>query len=238
MLKAINLKKSFGKKAAVVDISISVDKGEIVGLLGPNGAGKTTTFEMILGFLLQDKGKILLDETDITFLPVWKRARAGMLYLPQAISLFNRLSVEDNIYIVLEDYYRDKKAMEEVCRNALVKVGLSEMRKNIAGTLSGGEKRRLEIGRSLTLNPKYFLLDEPFSGIDPKTVYELQETIVKLKKDGIGILLTDHNVRDALRITDRAYLIHKGEILIEGTPGEILAHPDSRKVYFGEKFAL
>ncbi|MBN1446113.1 MAG: LPS export ABC transporter ATP-binding protein [Candidatus Omnitrophica bacterium] len=238
MLKAINLKKNFGRKTAVADISISVEKGEVVGLLGPNGAGKTTTFEMILGFLLQDKGKILLDETDITSLPVWKRARAGMLYLPQEISLFNRLTVEDNIYIVLEDYYRDRTAMEEVCRKALLKVGLYEMRKNTAGTLSGGEKRRLEIGRSLTLNPKYFLLDEPFSGIDPKTVYELQETIVGLKKDGIGILLTDHNVRDALRITDRAYLINKGEILIEGTPEEILSHPDSRKVYFGENFQI
>lgn len=238
MLKAINLKKNFGRKAAVADISISVEKGEVVGLLGPNGAGKTTTFEMILGFLLQDKGKIFLDETDITSLPVWKRARAGMLYLPQEISLFNRLNVEDNIYIVLEDYYRDKVAMEEVCRKALEKVGLYEMRKNTAGTLSGGEKRRLEIGRSLTLHPKYFLLDEPFSGIDPKTVYELQETILELKKDGIGILVTDHNVRDALKITDRAYLIHKGEILIEGTPDEILSHPDSRKVYFGEKFQI
>ncbi len=238
MLKAINLKKNFGRKAAVADISISVEKGEVVGLLGPNGAGKTTTFEMILGFLLQDKGKIFLDETDITSLPVWKRARAGMLYLPQEISLFNRLNVEDNIYIVLEDYYRDKAAMEEVCRKALEKVGLYEMRKNTAGTLSGGEKRRLEIGRSLTLHPKYFLLDEPFSGIDPKTVYELQETILELKKDGIGILVTDHNVRDALKITDRAYLIHKGEILIEGTPDEILSHPDSRKVYFGEKFQI
>jgi len=238
MLKAINLRKNFGKKVAVQDISINVAKGEVVGLLGPNGAGKTTTFEMIVGFLVPDKGRILLDEADITVLPVWRRAREGLSYLPQEISLFNKLTVQDNIYIILEEYYGDVRQREEICRQYLTKVGLYEMRKHIAGTLSGGEKRRLEISRSLTLNPKFFLLDEPFSGIDPKTVSELQDTITDLKKEGIGILLTDHNVRDALRITDRAYLINKGEILIEGTPAEILAHPDSRKVYFGEKFAI
>lgn len=238
MLKTINLKKRFGRKEAVKDISINVEKGEIVGLLGPNGAGKTTTFEMIVGFLHPDGGRIFLDDKDISELPVWKRAREGLLYLPQEISLFNKLTVEENIYIILEEYYRDKREMEEICHKYLTKVGLLDFQKHIAGTLSGGEKRRLEIGRCLTLNPKFFLLDEPFSGIDPKTVYELQDTIVELKKDNIGILLTDHNVRDALRITDRAYLIHKGEILIEGTPSEILAHPDSRKVYFGEKFEI
>jgi lipopolysaccharide export system ATP-binding protein len=238
MLKAINLRKNFGSKVAVGGVSINMEGGEIVGLLGPNGAGKTTTFEMILGFLIPDKGRILLDDSDITSLPVWSRARKGLLYLPQEISLFNKLTVEENIYIILEDYYKDTQKMRDICYEYLKKVGLYEMRRNTAGNLSGGEKRRLEIGRSLTLNPKFFLLDEPFSGIDPKTVYELQDTIVGLKKEGIGILLTDHNVRDALRITDRAYLIHKGEILIEGTPEQILAHPDSRKVYFGEKFEI
>lgn len=238
MLKTLHLKKRFGNKEAVKDISISVKRGEIVGLLGPNGAGKTTTFEMIVGFLQPDGGQILLDDKDISKLPVWKKAREGLLYLPQEISLFNKLTVEENIYIILEDYYKDRKEMEEVCHKYLKKVGLFDLRKNIAGTLSGGEKRRLEIGRCLTLNPKFFLLDEPFSGIDPKTVYELQETVVELKKDNIGVLLTDHNVRDALRITDRAYLIHQGEILIEGTPQEILSHPDSRRVYFGEKFEI
>lgn len=238
MLKAVNLRKRFGRKSAVVDVSITVAKGEVIGLLGPNGAGKTTSFEMIVGFLHPDKGSIFLDEKEITNLPVWRRAREGLLYLPQEISLFNSLTVEDNIYIVLEDYYHDADQMREVCYNSLKKVGLYEMRKNIAGNLSGGEKRRLEIGRSLTLKPSFFLLDEPFSGIDPRTVSELQDTITELKKEGIGILLTDHNVRDALKITDRAYLIHKGEILIEGTPSEILNHPDSRKVYFGEKFEI
>ncbi len=238
MLRAINLKKSYGKTVAVKDVSIQVAQGEIVGLLGPNGAGKTTTFEMILGFLQQDKGSITLGEKDISWLPVWQRARAGMLYLPQEISLFNKLTVEDNIRIILEEYHSDKTEMEEIISLHLKKLGLYQLRKHIAGSLSGGEKRRLEIGRSLTLNPKFFLLDEPFSGIDPKTVSELQDTILELKKQGIGILLTDHNVRDTLGITDRAYLIYRGEILIEGTTEEILEHPDSRKIYFGEKFAI
>ncbi|MCM8760235.1 MAG: LPS export ABC transporter ATP-binding protein [Candidatus Omnitrophica bacterium] len=238
MLKTIHLKKRFGRKEAVKDISTYVEKGEIVGLLGPNGAGKTTTFEMIVGFLSPDGGRILLDDNDISGLPTWKRAREGLLYLPQEISLFNKLTVEENIYIILEEYYKDRREMEQVCNKYLGKVGLLEFKKHIAGTLSGGEKRRLEIARCLTLNPKFFLLDEPFSGIDPKTVYELQNTITELKKDNIGVLLTDHNVRDALRITDRAYIMHKGEILIEGTPSEILAHPDSRRVYFGERFEI
>jgi lipopolysaccharide export system ATP-binding protein len=238
MLKATNLKKTFGKTVAVKDVSIQVDRGEIVGLLGPNGAGKTTTFEMILGFLSQDGGSIMLGEEDISNLPVWKRARSGMLYLPQEISLFNKLTVEENIYIVLEDYYKNRKDMEEITASCLEKMGLYGLRRHTAGTLSGGEKRRLEIGRSLTLNPRFFLLDEPFSGIDPKTVSELQDTITGLKNQGIGILLTDHNVRDTLGITDRSYLIYKGEILIEGSTSAILSHPDSRKVYFGEKFSI
>ncbi|MCK9266025.1 LPS export ABC transporter ATP-binding protein [bacterium] len=238
MLKAINLQKAFGKTVAVKDISLQVSQGEIVGLLGPNGAGKTTTFEMLLGFMRQDKGSIILDKEDISWLPVWRRARAGMLYLPQEIALFNKLSVEDNIRIILEEYYKDKKKIDDIIKMYLDKVGLYQLRKHIAGTLSGGEKRRLEIGRSLTLQPKFFLLDEPFSGIDPKTVSELQDTIVELKNQGIGILLTDHNVRDTLGITDRAYLIYDGKILVEGTSKDILEHPDSRKVYLGDKFEM
>jgi len=238
MLKVTNLKKRFGDTLAVKKVSIQISQGEIVGLLGPNGAGKTTTFEMILGFLQQDEGSITLGEEDISWFSVWQRARAGMLYLPQEISLFNKLTVEENIKIILEEYHKDKKKIDMIVQHYLEKVGLYELRKNIAGTLSGGEKRRLEIGRSLSLNPKFFLLDEPFSGIDPKTVSELQDTIVDLKNQGIGILLTDHNVRDTLGITDRAYLIYKGEILIQGTAKDILEHPDSRKVYLGEKFEM
>lgn len=238
MLEAKNLMKSFGKKIAVKDVSISVGKGEIVGLLGPNGAGKTTTFEMILGFLKPDKGKIFLDQTDITDYPVWKRAQLGISYLPQEISIFSKLTVEENFYIVLESYYTDRERMKKDVEQYLKKMGLIDKKKQIAATLSGGEKRRLEIGRSLSLKPKYFLLDEPFSGIDPKTVSELQEIVVSLKHQNLGILLTDHNVREALKITDRAYIIYQGEILIEGKPEEILSHPEARGVYFGEKFEI
>lgn len=238
MLETKNLKKKFGLKEAVKDISISVSKGEIVGLLGPNGAGKTTTFEMILGFLRPDNGKILLDGNDITNYPVWERARKGISYLPQEISIFSKLTVEENFYIVLESYYRNKNEIKKIIEKYLKKMGLYEMRNQIAGTLSGGEKRRLEIGRSLSLNPKFFLLDEPFSGIDPKTVSELQDVVVGLRNENIGILLTDHNVRDTLKITNRAYIIYQGEILIEGKPEEILNHPEARGVYFGEKFQI
>lgn len=238
MLEIKNLKKSFKNKVVLKDISINVKKGEIVGLLGPNGAGKTTTFEIIMGFLLPDSGKIFLDGKDITFLPTWKRAREGLAYLPQEISIFRRLSVFENFEIVLEEFYKDKKEREEVIDGVLKKLEIYHLREKIAGNLSGGEKRRLEIGRSLTLSPKFFLLDEPFSGIDPKTVSEIQDIIIKLKGENIGILLTDHNVREALKITDRAYLIYEGEILIEGTPEEILNHPESKSVYFGEKFEL
>lgn len=238
MLEIKNLKKSFKNKVVLKDISINVKKGEIVGLLGPNGAGKTTTFEIIMGFLLPDSGKIFLDGNDITFLPTWKRAREGLAYLPQEISIFRRLSVFENFEIVLEEFYKDKKEREKIIDGVLKKLEIYHLREKIAGNLSGGEKRRLEIGRSLTLSPKFFLLDEPFSGIDPKTVSEIQDIIIKLKGENIGILLTDHNVREALKITDRAYLIYEGEILIEGTPEEILNHPESKSVYFGEKFEL
>ncbi len=238
MLETKNLKKSFGRKVAVRDISINVGKGEIVGLLGPNGAGKTTTFEMILGFLKPDKGNIFVDGIDITNFSVWKRSQLGISYLPQEISIFSKLTVEENFYIILESYYKDKKKMKQIVEEYLKKIGLYDMREQTAGTLSGGEKRRLEIGRSLSLNPKFFLLDEPFSGIDPKTVSELQDIVVKLKNSNIGILLTDHNVREALTITDRAYIIYQGKILIEGKPEEILKHPEARGVYFGEKFQI
>ncbi len=238
MLKATNLKKKFGKTTAVVDVSLQIAKGEVVGLLGPNGAGKTTTFEMLLGFVIPDKGSISLNGNDITRMPIWKRAREGLLYLPQEISLFSKLTVENNILVILEDFYKDPVQRRDIAKTYLDKMGLYGMRNQLAGTLSGGEKRRLEIARSLTLNPGFFLLDEPFSGIDPKTVSELQDTIHELRNEGIGILLTDHNVRDALHITDRAYLINKGVIVTHGNTEDILNHPDSRKVYFGEKFKI
>ncbi len=238
MLEAKNLKKNFRNKTAVRDLSLYLKRGEIIGLLGPNGAGKTTTFEMIVGFLRPDGGKIFLNGNEITNLPVWERVKHGISYLPQEISIFSSLTVEENLLIILENYYRDKKKIAEIIENRLKKLGIEHLRKNIAGTLSGGEKRRVEIARSLSLSPSFFLLDEPFSGIDPKTVSELQEIIINLKNENIGILLTDHNVREALKITDRAYLIYQGEVLMEGTPEEIVNHPDSRSIYFGEKFQL
>jgi len=237
MLKAINLKKVFRKKVAVENISLTVEEGEVVGLLGPNGAGKTTTFEMIVGFLSPNKGEIFLDDKNITNLPVWKRARLGISYLPQEIAIFQKLKVKDNLLIILESFYKEEE-IENICDNLLKKMDLLNSKDNYAFSLSGGEKRRLEIARSLINKPKFFLLDEPFTGIDPKTITEIQKIIIDLKKEGIGILLTDHNVRDALKITDRAYLIYNGNILLEGTPEEILSHPDSKEVYLGEEFEL
>lgn len=238
MIEVKNIKKSFRNKVVLKDISINVKKGEIVGLLGPNGAGKTTTFEIIMGFIKPDSGNIILNGEEITFMPIWKRAREGIGYLPQEISIFKKLTVEENFEIVLEDYYKDREERKEIIEEMLKKLEIYHLKDKISGNLSGGEKRRLEIARSLSLYPKFFLLDEPFTGIDPKTISEIQEIIIKLKNENIGILLTDHNVREALKITDRAYLIYEGEILIEGKPEEILNHPESRSVYFGEKFEL
>ncbi|MCM8804179.1 MAG: LPS export ABC transporter ATP-binding protein [Candidatus Omnitrophica bacterium] len=238
MLEIKNIKKSFKNKVVLKNISINVKKGEIVGLLGPNGAGKTTTFEIIMGFIQPDSGNITINEKDITFLPTWKRAREGIGYLPQEISIFKKLTVEENFEIVLEDYYKDIEERKEIIDEMLKKLEIYHLKDKIAGNLSGGEKRRLEIARSLALFPNFFLLDEPFTGIDPKTISEIQEIIIKLKNENIGILLTDHNVRETLKITDRAYLIYEGEILIEGSPEEILNNPQSRSVYFGEKFEL
>ncbi|MCM8818009.1 MAG: LPS export ABC transporter ATP-binding protein [Candidatus Omnitrophica bacterium] len=238
MLEIKNIKKSFKNKVVLKGISINVNKGEIVGLLGPNGAGKTTTFEIIMGFLMPDNGNIIMDGRDITFFPVWKRAREGITYLPQEVSIFRKLTVKENCEIILEDYFKDKLVRKKIIDENLKKLGIYHLENKVAETLSGGEKRRLEIARSLTLSPKFFLLDEPFTGIDPKTISEIQDIVAELKRENIGILLTDHNVRDALKITDRAYLIYEGEILIEGTPEEILNHPESRNVYFGEKFEL
>ncbi len=238
MFEIKNIKKSFKNRVVLKGISMNVKNGEIVGLLGPNGAGKTTTFEIIMGFIIPDSGNIIVNNKDITNFPTWKRAREGITYLPQEISVFKKLTVEENCEIVLEDFYKDREERKKIIEECLKKLGIYHLKDKIAGNLSGGEKRRLEIARSLTLSPKFFLLDEPFTGIDPKTVGEIQEIVLNLKNENIGILLTDHNVRDALKITDRAYLIYEGEILIEGTPEEILNHPESRDVYFGEKFQL
>jgi lipopolysaccharide export system ATP-binding protein len=235
MLEIKDLKKAFRNRVVLKNISMNVKRGEIVGLLGPNGAGKTTTFEIITGFLKPDGGKILIEGKDITNYPTWKRAREGVSYLPQEISIFKKLTVKENFEIVLEDFY-NREERRKIIDELLKKFELYDLKDKIAENLSGGEKRRLEIARSLAFSPRFFLLDEPFSGIDPKTVIEIQDIIIKLKTENIGILLTDHNVREALKITDRAYLIYEGEILLEGSPDEILNNPQSRSVYFGEKF--
>jgi lipopolysaccharide export system ATP-binding protein len=238
ILKAEDLHKSYGKKEVVKGITINVKSGEIVGLLGPNGAGKTTTFYMIMGEITPDKGRIYLDDIEITGLPMYKRARLGLSYLPQEPSIFQKLTVFDNIFAILE--YRDVPREEalKAAEEYLKMMEIYGLKDQPAYTLSGGERRRLEVARALALNPKILLLDEPFTGVDPKTRQEIQDIIIGLKNINIGILVTDHNVRETLEITDRAYIIYKGEILIEGNSQELIVNEEAKKIYLGERFRL
>lgn len=233
-----NLGKSYGGKPAVRDISMSLNRGEAVGLLGPNGAGKTTSFYMIMGLIRPDYGTIALDGVDITKLPVYRRARMGIGYLPQEASIFRGMTVEENILSVLElsEPVVDKrnKALESL----LAEFSITHLRRSPAVALSGGERRRVEIARALASNPSFILLDEPLAGIDPVAVADIKELISHLKNRGIGVLITDHNVRDALDLVDRAYVIHDGTVLMEGKPSEIVNNKDVRRVYLGEKFTL
>ena len=223
----------------VVDgISIRVNQGEIVGLLGPNGAGKTTTFYMTVGLIKPLSGKVLMEQADITELPMYVRARKGIGYLSQEPSIFRRLSVEDNLWAIAELLPLSDQEREERVERLLKELGLTQLRKQLTVTLSGGEKRRCEIARALMTNPKFLLLDEPFVGIDPITVSDIQGIIHRLSKKGLGILITDHNVRETLEIIDRAYIIFEGKILIEGSAKELLESPDARRVYLGEKFRM
>ena len=223
----------------VVDgISIRVNQGEIVGLLGPNGAGKTTTFYMTVGLIKPLSGNVLMDQADITELPMYLRARKGLGYLSQEPSIFRRLSVEDNLWAIAELLPLSDQEREERVDRLLKELGLTSLRKQLTVTLSGGEKRRCEIARALMTNPKFLLLDEPFVGIDPITVSDIQGIIHRLSKKGLGILITDHNVRETLEIIDRAYIIYEGKILIEGSAKELLESPDARRVYLGEKFRM
>ncbi len=238
MLETRNIAKKIGTKQILRDVTLNLGKNEIVGLLGPNGAGKTTTFNIIMGFIVPDSGHVYLHGKDITGFPVYQRARLGMSYLFQEPAIFGRLTVVENLLIVLENLVHDRDKQIETAKSLLSKMSIEHLSNSIAGTLSGGEKRRLEIARNLINNPEFLLLDEPFSGIDPKTVSEIKSMILDLKRDGVGILITDHNVRDALSITDRAYLIYNGSILTQGTPQEILNDYKSRQVYFGEEFRL
>jgi lipopolysaccharide export system ATP-binding protein len=237
-LKADNLVKQYKQKKVVNDMSLEVSQGEIVGLLGPNGAGKTTTFYMVVGLVKADEGIVTLGDKDITKLPMYKRAQRGIGYLPQEASVFRDLSVEDNIKAILEmtDLSKaDQKAKQE---ELLEEFGLNRVRKNLGKVLSGGERRRTEIARALATNPKFILLDEPFAGVDPIAVEDIQSIVSKLKQRNIGILITDHNVQETLSITDRAYLLFEGKLLKAGTAEELAADEMVRNVYLGKNFVL
>jgi len=237
-LKAKNLVKLYGKRTVVKDVSIEVNQGEIVGLLGPNGAGKTTSFYMTVGFIKPNEGNVFLDDEDITELPMYKRARKGIGYLPQEPSVFRKLSVEDNIKAVLEMTKLTEKEQTDVLESLIDEFRLGKVRKSLGDTLSGGERRRTEIARALATSPKFILLDEPFAGIDPIAVEDIQYIVAKLKTKNIGILITDHNVQETLSITDRAYLMFEGSILKAGTAEELAADEMVRKVYLGMSFEL
>lgn len=237
-LQALNLGKSYGDKPAVRDVSITVHRGEAVGLLGPNGAGKTTSFYMIMGLIKPDYGAIKLDGADITNLPVYRRARLGVGYLPQEASIFRGLTVEENIMAVLELVHPIKETRQIALEELLAEFSITHLRRAPAIALSGGERRRVEIARALASNPSFILLDEPLAGIDPVAVADIKELISHLKHRGIGVLITDHNVREALDLLDRAYVIHDGAVLMEGTPQEIVVNKEVRRVYLGEKFTL
>ncbi len=238
MLAVYNLGKSYGGRAVVKDVSIAVQRGEAVGLLGPNGAGKTTVFYMITGLVRPEKGVIELDGYDVTALPMYQRARLGIGYLPQEASIFRGLNVEDNIRAVLEVSEPDREARERTLNSLLDEFDIARLRRAPSIALSGGERRRCEIARALAGKPSFMLLDEPFAGIDPIAVGDIQDLVRHLKGRGIGVLITDHNVRETLGLIDRAYIIHSGHVLTEGPPEAIVDHPDVRRYYLGEDFRM
>ena len=236
-LKVQHLSKYYGKKHVVKDVSFSMASGDITGLLGPNGAGKTTSFYMIVGFIKANGGEILINGENITDLPMHQRSKMGLAYLPQEPSIFRKLSVEDNISLVLEAQDNlSAKEKKDKLQELLESFGIEKLRKQYGYTLSGGERRRTEIARALATSPRFLLLDEPFAGIDPKAVYEIKQIIRHLSRSGIGILLTDHNVRDTLEITTTAHIISNGEILVSGTRDEVLDNDSAREIYFGRDF--
>jgi len=237
-LHTTEIKKAYKGRDVVKGVSIEVKQGEIVGLLGPNGAGKTTSFYMIVGLVKPDSGTVYLDGEDITKLPMYKRSQMGLGYLPQEVSVFRKLSVEDNIMAILEMTDLDKTQREKRLEQLLEEFSLTHVRKNLGNLLSGGEKRRTEIARALATNPKFVLLDEPFAGVDPIAVEDIQSIVTELKSRNIGILITDHNVQETLSITDRAYLLFEGSILKSGTAEELAADEHVRKVYLGQNFVL
>ncbi len=237
-LEARGLVKSFRHRKVVNDVNVCINRGEVVGLLGPNGAGKTTTFYMVVGLLTPDRGRILLDGTDITELPMYRRCRQGIGYLPQESSVFRKLTVEENLLAILETIDLSPGERQDRLQLLLRELGLEGLAKQRAFTLSGGERRRLEITRCLITAPNYILLDEPFTGIDPIAIAEIQAIVGRLKEKGIGVLITDHNVRETLSITDRSYILYDGQILVAGTAHELATNERAREIYLGEKFSL
>jgi lipopolysaccharide export system ATP-binding protein len=238
ILSTVELSKSFKGRKVVDDITLKISQGEVVGLLGPNGAGKTTTFYIMVGLVSPDSGEVLLDGIEITQLPMYLRARNGISYLPQEPSIFRKLTVEENILAVLETLPLAPSDRRTRLEELIEELGLQQVRRSYGYLLSGGERRRVEIARSLVISPSFILLDEPFSGIDPLTVLDIQKIIVQLKESGIGILVTDHNVRETLRVTDRAYIINNGRIFRNGTPEELGNDAEVKKVYLGDNFSL
>ncbi len=237
-LQTAELTKSYRGRKVVDNVSVRVKQGEVVGLLGPNGAGKTTSFYMIVGLITPDSGRVVLDEDDITQLAMYQRARKGISYLPQEASVFRKLSVEDNLMAILQTLRLSRRERLDRMDRLIAQMGLEQVRKSKGYVLSGGERRRVEIARSLVIEPSFLLLDEPFSGIDPIQVLELQKIIFDLKNSGIGVLMTDHNVRETLAVTDRAYIINNGRIFRSGSPESLGNDPEVRRVYLGEHFSM
>ena len=237
-LQTCEISKSYGGRKVVDAVSMLVEQGEVVGLLGPNGAGKTTSFYMIVGLISPDSGRVLVDDVEITSLPMYQRARRGLSYLPQEPSVFRKLTVEENLLAILETLPLSGRARRERMHSLIEQLGLAKVRHNKSYTLSGGERRRVEIARSLVIDPTFLLFDEPFSGIDPIQVLELQRIIFDLKRSGIGILVTDHNVRETLAVTDRAYIINNGKIFRAGSPEALGRDPEVKRIYLGESFQL
>jgi lipopolysaccharide export system ATP-binding protein len=238
LVRAQALSKHYGQTVAVKNVSLDLHAGEIVGLLGPNGAGKTTSFYMMVGLIPATSGNVFIDGVDVTTMPMWKRAKNGIGYLPQESSIFRKLSVWDNVMAVVETLNLPAREAQARTAQQLTDLGLERLANQSAYTLSGGERRRLEIARALATNPRFLLMDEPFSGVDPISVAEVQSIVRRLKEKGIGVLITDHNVRETLSIVDRAYLIHQGQVLVSGTAQDIVNNPESRRYYLGEGFKL